>query len=101
MFICRIELLSLLQEKEPAYYIIGTYDFDPELKIAEEVEVVWQLNKNYKFKVKVLNREKTIYPKGNYPGHKDQDVFLLKIIVESEDRDKIIEIRDFMEKKLA
>lgn len=98
MFLCKILLLALtMEEGEPIYYEVGVYNFDPGFKQGDEISINWKIDKRRIFKVKVVNREKIIYPKGSYEEQKDDFVYLLNIIVESEDRNQILEIKDFLE----
>lgn len=100
MFLCKIELVSLLSQKQTSTpWLIGVYNFDPGIYKNDEVLLVWDVDKNRQFKVKVTSREKEIYPKGSHLEHPNEYVLLLRIIVEAEDRDQLVEIADYMKQK--
>lgn len=99
MFICNVELLSLIMEEgEPIFYVVAEYNFDPGFQVEDELTLNWRIDKRRILKVKVVNREKIIYPKGSYEDCKDDSVLLLKIQVEAEDKKELLEIREFLAK---
>ncbi|TAE60788.1 MAG: hypothetical protein EAZ76_02150 [Nostocales cyanobacterium] len=97
MFLCKIELVSLLsQEQTPATWLIGEYNFDPGIYEGDDILLVWDVDKVRRLKVKVISRQKEIYPKGSHTGHQDKYVLLLRIIAEAEDRDELIQVANYM-----
>lgn len=100
MFLCKIELVSLLSQKEqPMTWLIGEYNFDPGIHKDDKVLLVWDVDKTRRLNVKVISRQKEIYPKGSHIQHENEHIFLLKILVEAEDRDELVEIADYMKQK--
>lgn len=100
MFECQVELLSLLEEDgETIYFLVGQYSFDPGLNIDEEVWINCEVGGElYYLKTKVIERRKEIYPKGSHSRKKDESLFLLRIFVGAEDREKLLAIQDFLER---
>ena len=111
MFICLIEVTSLLTvNQQPIFWTVATYDFDPGLKQDEFFWLNWNINdKKRKLRIKVLEIEKNVFPKGScppdvfpkgiYPAfYKNESVFLLRIFGEAEDRDEFVEVVDFIKK---
>jgi hypothetical protein len=99
MFQCQIELLLNIipDEQEPDYIVVARYNFEPpNLRNGEEVHVTWKIwDKLYHLNCKVVNRKTEIFSKGTYPENREVDVFLLRIFVETEDReDKLQEIKE-------
>ncbi|MEA5625859.1 hypothetical protein [Nostoc sp. UHCC 0251] len=103
MFQCQIELLiNVLPENSEADYItVAKYDFEPpDLQVGKEVWVHWEVwDKLYSLKCKVTGRKNVICSKGTHPDYKDKYVFLLRIFLETEDReDKLQEIKENLKK---
>ncbi|UKP01442.1 hypothetical protein [Nostoc sp. UHCC 0870] len=99
MFICQIGLLSLItEENEPIFYTMAEYSFDPGLQVGEELWINCNIDKKRSLKVKVISREKIVYQKGCYQDYKDENVLVLIINVEAEDREQILEIKNFLAK---
>jgi hypothetical protein len=103
-FRCSIELLfAPLSDDDPEakYLEVGEYDFLPALNVNDEVSVfleVW--DKEYILKTKVVHIKTEVIAK----NHRilcskktidyDKSAYLVRIFVEAEDRDSIVEIRD-------
>ncbi|BAS59750.1 hypothetical protein NIES2135_07170 [Leptolyngbya boryana NIES-2135] len=107
MFLCQVELLSSLPQPngEPFYLGVGKYNFDPNLQVGDEVWVNdWEVGgKTYHLKTKVVARKKEIHP----PDHTLErfgaeairnGLFILRIFVEAEDRDAVLEISENIER---
>lgn len=100
MFQCQIELLLNIlpdRKQQPDYMVIAKYDFEPpDLQIGNEVLInceIW--DKPYELKCKVIERKSVIYSQGSYPKISDKCVFILRVMVETEDReDKLQEIKE-------
>lgn len=100
MFECIVALFSYLPNESPLYFVVATYGFDLGLQVGDEIWVYMKVqDKPYNLKTKVVNREKAIYPKDHYSKSKDTSIFQLRIFVEAEDRDAMIEIRERLEWK--
>ncbi|KAF3887877.1 MULTISPECIES: hypothetical protein [Nostocales] len=100
MFECQVELLSLIEEDgETIYFLVGQYSFDPGLQIGEEVWINCEVGGEiFSLKTKVRERKKEIYPKGSHSRNINESLFLLRIFVEAEDRERILAIQDFLER---
>lgn len=119
MFLCQVELLSYLNPaSSPRYLVLATYGFDPGLQVEEETWIAgWEVwGKTHNLKVKVVERKKELFPDGNEWLRKiaktrqeniqktlpivynalseGSSLFLLRIFVEAEDRDRILAICD-------
>ncbi|MFN6561445.1 MAG: hypothetical protein RMY28_016845 [Nostoc sp. ChiSLP01] len=100
MFECQVELLSLIEEDgEIIYFLVGRYNFDPGLQIGEEVSINCEVGGEvFYLKTRVVERKKEIYPKGSHSRKADESLFLLRIFVEAEDREKLLAIQEFLER---
>lgn len=107
MFFCSIELLHpVKQGEEPRYYRIGKHTFDPGFKEGDSFEVNrWNIfGKKYTFNVFVINRKYELYPpdrdlEKNFGALAiEEGVINLRIFVEAEDRDKMLEIQEVLDK---
>lgn len=105
MFECTVELLSSFGKQEAQFFVVGRYLFDIGLQVGDEVEINgWKIwHKMYTLKAKVVQRKREIFPP-NSPQlieHGDDAVknglFALRVFVEAEDRDAIIEICEAIE----
>jgi hypothetical protein len=100
MFQCQIELLMNIlpnDKQSPDYMVVAKYNFEPpDLQIGNEVQVNWEVwDRMYHLRCKVVRRKSEICPQGFFTKNRDQDVFLLRVFVETEDReDKLQEIKD-------
>ncbi len=110
MFECTIELLhpSRQREKEPGCYVVSKNRFDPGFKVGDELEINdWQIwGQSYTFNVKVVRRKYEIHPPDKqlvnqygYPNEAaSEGLLLLRIFVEAEDRDQLVELNEAIEK---
>ncbi len=107
MFICTIELLSTLNlaASEPTYWKVAEFKFDPGCQIEDELWINWEVwGKNYRLKTKVLQRQKeVISPNPNLRKQygddaADKGLFRLRIFVEAEDRDAVLELSEAIKK---
>lgn len=102
MFKCRIEVLMnmLPALDEPDYIRVGEYDFEPPgLQVGQELIICWKVwDKPYRLKCKVVGRQTENYSKGSHETYTDESFFLLRVFVEAEDRDIIVEIKERLKK---
>jgi hypothetical protein len=107
MFVCSIELLSTLRQDdgEPTYFVVAKFNFDPGLQPEDELWVNWEVwDKPYNLKTKVLNRKKEVFApdsklKGKYGEEAAKNgLFMLRIFVEAEDRDAVVELCEAIER---
>ena len=102
---------------KPSYYTVGSYDFDPELQIGEEVWIHWQImDRTFEIPTKVTRRRKevhvdgkqivlsmsesekaafnAIYPNGLETLQEGASLFLLRIFLEAKDKDVMLKIQE-------
>lgn len=104
MFQCNIELLDPLKQAdgEPRVWVVGKYKFAPGIYKGEEVSILWEVGgKTYNLKTKVVGRKRVVHSpsiKLSSMGEKavEEGAFQLRIIVEPEDRDAVVEIGEFI-----
>ncbi|MBD1859214.1 MULTISPECIES: hypothetical protein [Leptolyngbya] len=82
---------------EPRYLVVGKYNFDPNIQDGDEVWVNWEVGgKQYNLKTKVIARKKEIYPHPDMRNLSEETkrngMFMLRVFVEAEDRDAVIEM---------
>lgn len=102
MLQCTIELLDPTKQfdNEPRFWVVAKYNFDPGVQKEEEFWINWEVwDKFYELKVKVIELKKEVYPPSNKSRTISEEttkqaVFKLRIIVEAEDRDMAIEIKE-------
>jgi hypothetical protein len=107
MFVCSIELLSTLRQEdgEPTYFVVAKFNFDPGLQPEDELWVNWEVwGKAYNLKTKVLNRKKEVFAPDSKLQREYGDeaakngLFMLRIFVEAEDRDAVLELCEAIER---
>lgn len=103
MFECRIELLSTLQTEQstPRYLNVATFSYNPGFQVGDDIYVYWEVwNKKYSLKSKVIQIKKEIHGVGNknlkekFGDEAENGCYLLRIFIEAEDRDAIVEISE-------
>lgn len=106
MFECTIELLDALKttNNEPKFLVVGRYGFNPGIHEGDEIYIDWTVwGKDYQLKSKVVGRKREVYPPSDQLNSRGQEavekgLFLLRIFVEAEDRDAIIELSEAIAK---
>lgn len=110
MIECTFELLypSRERDKDPGLLVVNRLYFDPGIQKGESLEINdWEVdNQHYTFNVIVVNRKWEIHPPHRhlhtvhgYPEETTRDgILMLRIFVEAEDRDKLIEITETIER---
>lgn len=110
MFVCTIELLypSKREDEEPGFYTVGKHYFDPGFREGDKFEInSWQVwGKDYTFNVLVIEHKYEVYPPDRrlvsrlgYPDiAAEEGIINLRIFVEAEDREQLLELHEAIEK---
>ncbi len=106
MFQSSIELINPLNCNNGnfSYYVLSKNSFDPGLKVGDRFEITnWDIwNKSYTLKTMVVSRKLEFYLPDNklvkeygFPSQVAKEgAILLRIFVELEDRDKLLELHE-------
>ncbi len=84
--------------------MVGRYSFDPGIHEGDEICINWTIwGKDYQLNSKVVGRKREVYPPSNKLGSRGREavesgLFLLRIFVEAEDREAIVEISEAIAK---
>ncbi|HEY9296011.1 MAG TPA: hypothetical protein VIQ31_06495 [Phormidium sp.] len=106
MFICKIYLYTLLKQEDgsPAFIDIAEFNFDPGWQKEEVILTNWEVwGKVYALRAKVLAREKVLSVSNDklrkeYGNTAYNGLYTLRIFLEAEDRDTLLEICNTLEK---
>ena len=120
MLLCQIEMRSLADTpQESTHYIVGRYGFDPGFEDQEELWINWQVfDQTFEIKTHVVSRRKEVYVDGKsivlrmgesektqfsaiYPNGIEAlldgaSLLLLRIFVEAEDPEQLLQIQAVM-----